>query len=98
MKAIFWWWFDLRCSVAGWFMRRALAVMPRTWSVRDGLLRGLAEQKAYDSYAGYTLLCGCEPWPFDKWREVARTMRTRPASRCRVHDTSCIHVVRETAA
>lgn len=77
IKSASWIVFDFRTLVGMRLLRWALAWMPRSFSLREGIARGIAEQEGYDRYCGYTLLCGAEPWPFDKWREVWRTMRVR---------------------
>lgn len=42
-----------------------------------GIRRGLAEQREYDRYEGWTLLCGGELLPFDRWREQWRWISQR---------------------
>ena len=99
IRAIQWCWFDLRSAVGEWFLGKALRFMPASYSVREGIERGLREQRAYDRYAGYTLACGGAPWSFEKWREAYRWIHmARPASRCAVRDTSHIHLIRERVA
>lgn len=95
LKVASWIVFDFRVQVAMWLLRKAVAWMPETFSMRDGIKRGIAEQVHYDRYAAYTRICGHDPMPFDSWRQIFAWLRTRPAAHCRVRDTSHIFVVRE---
>jgi hypothetical protein len=94
-KVAAWIIFDFRVQVSMWLLRKAVAWMPESFSMREGIQRGIAEQVPYDRYAAYTRICGHEPMPFESWRQVFRWLRTRPAERCKVRDTSHMFVVRE---
>ena len=68
-KIIYWLWFDLRVSIAKWLLKRAVRCMPASAaSLREAMARGMRQQEQYERYAGYTRLCGCEPWTFEMWR------------------------------
>jgi hypothetical protein len=55
----------------------AVNVLPEDAPARTGALRGLAEQRAFDRYEGYTLLLQQRPLPFDRWREVFQTLHVK---------------------
>lgn len=96
-KAAFWILFDFRTWIGMALLRRALRVLPATFSVREGIERGIAEQIEYERYAGYTMLCGVSPWTFERWREERKWLRTRRPNPCIVADRSRLYTVREFA-
>lgn len=63
------------------FLRAALALLPGDSSPRTGATRGLAEQRQFDRYEGYTLIQGSRPLPFDRWREIWGTMQLKARGR-----------------
>jgi hypothetical protein len=96
-KVAYWILFDFRASVGMWLLSRALDWMPRSFSLSEGVARGVVEQTEYDRYAGYTTICGASPWPFERWREERKYLRAVRARPCKVRDTSHIYTLRETA-
>jgi hypothetical protein len=55
----------------------AMALLPKDAPAHIGAARGLAEQRQYDRYEGYTLLLGAPPIQFDRWREIRSTFFLR---------------------
>lgn len=51
------------------FLTVALKVLPEDCPQREGVFRGLREQRLYDNYENYTLLLNERPLSFDRWRE-----------------------------
>ena len=68
---------DLLTTLGLGLLRLALRILPRGTSEREGTFRGLAEQRLYDRYEGYTLLVGGAPYSFDKWRAIRETFRLK---------------------
>lgn len=46
----------------------AIRVLPTFHTGREGMMRGLREQRDYDRYCGITQMLGEVPLPFDRWR------------------------------
>jgi hypothetical protein len=59
----------------------ATDVLPKDSPARIGAMRGLAEQRAYDRYEGYTELLKEKPVPFEKWREQWSWIQVKTRSR-----------------
>lgn len=56
-----------------WFglilLEYALRVLPTFNTTREGVMRGMREQRDYDRYYAYTTMLGETPVSFDRWRE-----------------------------
>ena len=70
----------IREWLAFWLLEKVLRIMPVSNSAREGMLRGLKEQRDYDRYAAYCELVGTVPLLFGRWREVRQTLRIKAAS------------------
>ena len=67
----------LRHRIGGRLLAWALATLPCDSSEFIGCRRGLAEQRDYDRYEGYTRLLAGDVLPFDRWREQWRWIAQR---------------------
>lgn len=67
----------IRERIAFWLLVRVLWLLPVTSSTREGMLRGLREQREYDRYKGYCLLEKTEPVTFERWRELKNWVRVK---------------------
>ena len=57
----------------------AIRLMPVSSSTREGMLRGVMEQREYDRYEGYCLLERAKPLAFERWREMRNWVRVKAA-------------------
>lgn len=55
----------------------AKRLLPSGDSVRDGLFRGLREQREYDRYVAVTVLLKGHVREFEQWRELRSTFKLR---------------------
>lgn len=67
----------IREWLAFWFLEKALRLLPVSSSAREGMLRGLKEQRDYDRYAAYCELVETSPLTFGRWREVRQFLRAK---------------------
>jgi hypothetical protein len=70
----------IREALGSKILQLGLRVLPKDASERVGALRGLAEQRLFDRYEGYTLLLKESPYPFERWREISGTMFLKAAA------------------
>lgn len=66
--------------LAFWLLDKVLRLLPVTCTTRQGMLRGLREQRDYDRYAAYCELQRTPPMPFLQWREVRQSLQVRVKS------------------
>lgn len=66
--------------VAFWLLDKVLRILPVTSTTREGMLRGLHEQREYEAYEGYCLLEKTDPLPFSRWREVNGWIQVKASS------------------
>ena len=78
MQAIFDWFQE---TVGLLLIEAAIRVLPKDTSPREGVMRGLKEQRQYDRYEGYTRLMDSKPLPFERWREVWGWTKLKAAAR-----------------
>lgn len=60
-----------------WLLDWVIRLMPVSSSTREGMLRGLMEQREYDRYEGYCLLERTRPLTFDRWRDLRNWTRVK---------------------
>jgi hypothetical protein len=63
-------------------------VLPLYCPEKEGVARGLNEQRDYERYLAYCLILkadmdsrGLKPFPFDRWRETWAFMKMKAANR-----------------
>lgn len=68
----------IREWLAFWFLEKALRLLPVSSSAREGMLRGLKEQRDYDRYEAFCILVREERRNYARYRAYCRLQKTSP--------------------